>query len=348
MKLGLLGTIIGFIMMLAPIAGSIPAIAAPIRSSMKLMSDGMAVAMYTTLAGLVGSILVRIQYYMLDDATAKLFALRRRPDRSPCRFAPRESPGGGGMIDEFDLMPRKSRSIRSAVMLFKALQVLAFLFFIASPIAPEAKDGKDRQQGRIPRHHGLARPHPDDFDMFVQDPLGNVVWYRRREAGFMLLDRDDRGGANNFIMVNGEKILSPIRQETVSIRGIVAGEYTVNVYHFIAMGREPVPVSVKVEKLNPTVQVVYYDTIMLERAGTERTAVRFSIDGSGAVVDVNQSRKVAAADAAQIGAQRGPTNGTAEGNPGSVDRLCAAGGAAAGDRVARRAFPGRSSSPRFS
>jgi hypothetical protein len=34
----------------------------------------MAVAMYTTLAGLVGSILVRIQYYMLDDATAKLFA----------------------------------------------------------------------------------------------------------------------------------------------------------------------------------------------------------------------------------------------------------------------------------
>ena len=41
---------------------------------MNLMSDGMAVAMYTTLAGLVGSILVRIQYYMLDDATAKLFA----------------------------------------------------------------------------------------------------------------------------------------------------------------------------------------------------------------------------------------------------------------------------------
>jgi hypothetical protein len=35
---------------------------------MNLMSDGMAVAMYTTLAGLVGSILVRIQYYMLDDA----------------------------------------------------------------------------------------------------------------------------------------------------------------------------------------------------------------------------------------------------------------------------------------
>ncbi|MBN8992680.1 MAG: MotA/TolQ/ExbB proton channel family protein [Rhizobiales bacterium] len=74
MKLGLLGTIIGFIMMLAPIAGLDPGDRSTVRSSMNLMSDGMAVAMYTTLAGLVGSILVRIQYYMLDDATAKLFA----------------------------------------------------------------------------------------------------------------------------------------------------------------------------------------------------------------------------------------------------------------------------------
>ena len=74
MKLGLLGTIIGFIMMLAPIAGMDPGDRSTIRSSMNLMSDGMAVAMYTTLAGLVGSILVKIQYYMLDDATAKLFA----------------------------------------------------------------------------------------------------------------------------------------------------------------------------------------------------------------------------------------------------------------------------------
>ena len=74
MKLGLLGTIIGFIMMLAPIAGLDPENRAAVRSSMSLMSDGMAVAMYTTLVGLVGSILVRIQYALLDRATAKIFA----------------------------------------------------------------------------------------------------------------------------------------------------------------------------------------------------------------------------------------------------------------------------------
>jgi hypothetical protein len=75
MKLGLLGTIIGFILMLAPIAGLDAADRASVKTSMGLMSDGMAVAMYTTLAGLVSSILVQAQYYMLDEATAKLFAL---------------------------------------------------------------------------------------------------------------------------------------------------------------------------------------------------------------------------------------------------------------------------------
>ena len=73
MKLGLLGTIVGFIIMLAPIATLDAADKVAMKSSMGLMSDGMAVAMYTTLAGLVGSILVRIQYYMLDAATQRVF-----------------------------------------------------------------------------------------------------------------------------------------------------------------------------------------------------------------------------------------------------------------------------------
>jgi hypothetical protein len=74
MKLGLLGTIIGFIIMLAPIATLDAADKVAMKSSMGLMSDGMAVAMYTTLAGLVGSILVKIQYYMLDAATQSVFS----------------------------------------------------------------------------------------------------------------------------------------------------------------------------------------------------------------------------------------------------------------------------------
>jgi FKBP-type peptidyl-prolyl cis-trans isomerase 2 len=107
----------------------------------------------------------------------------------------------------------------------------------------------------------------------------------------MVLDRDDRGGLNNSIVVNGKRIASPIRQETVSIRGIVAGEYTVNVNHYLATTGQPVPVSVKVEKVNPQVEVVHYDTFMLDHTGHEKTAVRFRIADSGNVLEVNSREK---------------------------------------------------------
>jgi hypothetical protein len=73
LKLGLLGTIVGFILMLLPLATLDNFDAASMKSSMKVMSGGMAVAMYTTLAGLIGSVLVKAQYYILDNASAYLF-----------------------------------------------------------------------------------------------------------------------------------------------------------------------------------------------------------------------------------------------------------------------------------
>ncbi|HMD65243.1 MAG TPA: MotA/TolQ/ExbB proton channel family protein [Stellaceae bacterium] len=73
LKLGLLGTIVGFILMLFPIATLENFDPTSMKSSMKVMSGGMAIAMYTTLAGLVGSILVKAQYYILDNASAYLF-----------------------------------------------------------------------------------------------------------------------------------------------------------------------------------------------------------------------------------------------------------------------------------
>jgi hypothetical protein len=96
--------------------------------------------------------------------------------------------------------------------------------------------------------------------------------------------RDNRGGANNFINVGGEKILSPARQELVSIRGIVAGEYTVNVYHFSAHTGLPVPVTVTVEKLNPHVSVIAKESLTMDKERFEKTALRFTLDAKGNVI----------------------------------------------------------------
>ncbi len=166
------------------------------------------------------------------------------------------------MMDEFGLYPREESFDPLGVMLFKALQVISFLFFLALlAVSPDSKEGKI------------------------------VAWYRRREAGFLTLDRDDRGGANDFIVVNGKKIPSPIREEIVTVRGILPGEYTVNVSHFQATTGQPVTATVKVQKLNPTAQVIFDNKLTLDRTGDEKTALRFWLDAEGKVIDVQQRQK---------------------------------------------------------
>jgi hypothetical protein len=195
-------------------------------------------------------------------------------------------------MDEFGLYPREEPFDPFGVMLFKALQVVSFLFFIALlAVSPDTKDGKIDSKAEFIITMDWPDNHPDDLDLFVQDPLGNIAWYRHREAGFLTLDRDDRGGGNDFIVVNGKKIPSAIREEIVTVRGIVRGEYTVNVSHFKATTGRPVDATVKVQKLNPTAQVIFDDKVTLDNTGDEKTAVRFTLNSEGKVIDVDRRQK---------------------------------------------------------
>ena len=65
----------------------------------------------------------------------------------------------------------------------------------------------------------------------------------------------------------------------------------VNVLHYQSNYSEPLPVSVKVEKLNPVVKLIHYDTLQLTGVGDEQTALRFNIDGSGEVIGTNRLSK---------------------------------------------------------
>jgi len=65
-KLGLLGTIIGFILMLGSIAETTTLDVNTMQKVLTQMSRGMGTALYTTLAGLTASILLGAQYLMAD------------------------------------------------------------------------------------------------------------------------------------------------------------------------------------------------------------------------------------------------------------------------------------------
>jgi hypothetical protein len=190
------------------------------------------------------------------------------------------------------LYEREERFDPFTVVLFKALQVLAFLFFIALlAMRPEASQGKIDRRAEFIITMNWPDQHPDDVDLYVQDPAGKLVWYNQRDSGLMVLERDDRGDANDFTVAASKKISLPIREEVVSIRGVIAGEYTVNVHLYHHIAHDPVPVSVKIEKLNPTLQVVDYQTLYLDHTDEEKTVLRFTLAQDGSVVRTNNVEK---------------------------------------------------------
>ena len=103
----------------------------------------------------------------------------------------------------------------------------------------------------------------------------------------MHLDHDDRGSTRERISVNGQTIQNPLNQEIVTIRGIVPGEYVVNAHQFLATSTNKLPVSVKVEKLNPTASVVFYGTRNSTTRARRRRSSAFTLDPDGKVSDVN-------------------------------------------------------------
>jgi hypothetical protein len=178
-------------------------------------------------------------------------------------------------------------------LLFNALLGFTLLFMIAiTAINPPAK-----KQGDIPAKAELivtttwADGLKDDVDTWVEAPDGEIVWYRNPDGGLLHLDRDDRGAENDTLLVDGAPVVNPLNQEVVTVRGLIPGDYVVNLHRYHADGSNVLPVQVNVVKVNPRLEVVFYDTVDLAAQGTERTAVRFTIARDGSVSGINTLQK---------------------------------------------------------
>lgn len=73
LKLGLIGTVVGFIIMLSAITEIENFDLTLMNALLQSMSGGMKVALYTTLTGLVTSILLSMQYKYLESLVYKIF-----------------------------------------------------------------------------------------------------------------------------------------------------------------------------------------------------------------------------------------------------------------------------------
>ena len=177
-------------------------------------------------------------------------------------------------------------------LLFNALLGFAFMFAIAFMLINSSEEtGNIRSNAEILISVQWPNDHPDDVDAIVEDPQGSLVWYHNRDSGLMHLDRDDRGNLADNLNINGEVVSNPINQETITVRGLQSGEYIINLLHYKSNFKEPLPVTVKVEKLNPSVELVYYGEHFLNGVGDEMTALRFYVDSQKNISDLNQIPK---------------------------------------------------------
>ena len=183
-------------------------------------------------------------------------------------------------------------------MLFNLLIAFVFCFIVALL----SMNPKSLKAGDVPAKAEfiltLSWPDgdPNDIDTWVRDPAGEVVWFRRREAGLMHLERDDRGLANDVVEIDGKRIINPLNQEVVTIRGIIPGEYVVNAFYYpgdrssdeTSLGKGgPVPTTLSVVKINPKAEVVFNGQHTLQKPGEEFTLVRFTVLSNGGVTALN-------------------------------------------------------------
>lgn len=129
-----------------------------------------------------------------------------------------------------------------------------------------------------------------DVDIWVRDPLNNVVSYRFTEAGLMYFERDDMGKRRSVYEIDGKEIvIDPDNKEFVTLRGTFKGEYVVNLHVYSCINKQTnlalpqgslidIPVILEVVRINPTYVVIKHIEMKMDNVWQEKTAIRFVMD----------------------------------------------------------------------
>ena len=133
----------------------------------------------------------------------------------------------------------------------------------------------------------------DDADLYVCDPAHHLIFFKTMQSGLMSLDRDDTGRGNNTVTLpDGRKVISAWNEERVTIRGIIEGEYIVNVHMYRKSSNTPTKVEVSLYKTDSSEDImVHQKVVTLSAERQEGTAFRFTLTKDGNVVDINELPK---------------------------------------------------------
>jgi|TARA_Y100000310_G_scaffold166963_1_gene166684 hypothetical protein len=176
-------------------------------------------------------------------------------------------------------------------LLFNTLLCFAALFTLSFVmINPSRQNANTESKAEFIITVTWPYDQDNDVDVYIEDPKSHLVSFARREDGLMHLDRDDLGHSNDTIQTPDGPLEYKQNREVVSIRGILPGEYIVNVHMYHMNSVEPCPVTIQLDKINPF-KIVTTKTVVLKIKADEKTAFRFTVNQNGDVIDVNELPK---------------------------------------------------------
>ena len=171
-------------------------------------------------------------------------------------------------------------------LLFNTLVGFVLLFIIAFLlINPNIKKADIKTKAEFVITVTWNDNSQDDVDTWLQDPAGNVLHFRQKDVGLAHLDRDDLGKINDIITLDdGRQVEYTHNQELATIRGFLTGEWVLNVHMYSKRDANPTLVEVRIDKLNPKVQTLFYKKIVMKSKWEEVTVTRFVMTNQGDII----------------------------------------------------------------
>lgn len=204
-------------------------------------------------------------------------------------------------------MNNKKFDFRTAYidLLLNVLTGIIFLFIITTLFI--SKPNKSEDEGIKKNAQYIVNVLWDsnidcDVDVWVMDPLKRVVSFKNKNNALMFIENDDLGTKSDYYYDNQGNLLSAVdeNKEVWTLRGLVEGEYTVNIHLFSCMmntiPREirsniNVPVTVELIKINPDILTIKKVKVVLEKVWEEKTAFNFILDSKGNIRDITYNFK---------------------------------------------------------
>ena len=194
-----------------------------------------------------------------------------------------------------DSRPQYKSTLAFTDLLFNIVLGFAFMFIIAFLlINPVEKDAEIEAKAEFMIIMEWDDQSAYDIDLWMSDPVGNIVGFPNMHAGLLHLDKDDLGQSNDtVILADGTTKIIYLNREVMTIRGIVPGEYIVNNHLYSMKGQSakgPMEVTTRVIKLNPYGEI-HTGVVTLLVHGAEETVIRFTINSKGFVTSKNHRKK---------------------------------------------------------